>query len=453
MFESHPVLDGVTTHALDEPGETLSYTANGHVLGPTLPPGTCSSTVGVGPTETTRTATLDLLLAGLLDNASGGVNGTFQSVTDQVGFLRLSPTVVHALANSVIPSQGFYGPPPYTSPPSSSGSSWGDFWNAVTAIVTNPLGTLVSLGEGVWSYAVAAGVYFDQLAVEAVALAGQMLSRTVAAIVYVGHEIANAFEAFLNDVILPALNALLSPIVDPIKSLAQNYYSSLNSSLVAGNAQASANALGGPFFLLALGLATAVEIALALITPIDLGPSFLVTLLIGLLITIALKSAETSGIVNVLNGVTSFGGQIIRDVQDWVNTTSASADVKLPTRYNAAASVFSLMASMAVLPFSIGLIGHALGLTGEAAAGNPTLPIIAFVLAVITLGFHIVFEIDHVPVQLLILGGAFGGTALALTLRNLYKGVNTGLWRLMEEIDALVAGAALGVTVYEVLSE
>jgi hypothetical protein len=61
--------------------------------------------------------------------------------------------------------------------------------------------------------------------------------------------------------------------------------------------------------------------------------------------------------------------------------------------------------------------------------------------------------IDHVPVYLLILGAALGTIGLVLTSRSLQSSVNSGFWRLMEEIDAGVSVLAVGVTVYEILSE
>ncbi|MGB6442415.1 MAG: hypothetical protein WBF81_03870, partial [Thermoplasmata archaeon] len=114
----------------------------------------------------TSTATLDLLLAGLFDNTTGGpnaVNGTFESMTYQVGFLGLNPTVVNAIPNATEPSDGLYGAPASHFPPPPPPSGWGAFWNAVTSFVTNPLGTVLSLVDTVWNAATAAFTYLNHL--------------------------------------------------------------------------------------------------------------------------------------------------------------------------------------------------------------------------------------------------------------------------------------------------
>ncbi|MHB1588705.1 MAG: IPT/TIG domain-containing protein, partial [Metallibacterium scheffleri] len=106
----------------------------------------------------TNTTMFDLLLAGLIDNRSGGsegVNGTLQSVTDQVGFLGLDRVVVNAIANGTEPSDGLYGPPSSRFPAAPPASAWGAFWNAATSLVRNPLGTVMSLADTVWNAATA----------------------------------------------------------------------------------------------------------------------------------------------------------------------------------------------------------------------------------------------------------------------------------------------------------
>ena len=59
----------------------------------------------------TSTDTLDLMLAGLMDNTTGGINGTLQSVTYQLPFLGLGRTVVNAISNFTLPSDGLYAAP------------------------------------------------------------------------------------------------------------------------------------------------------------------------------------------------------------------------------------------------------------------------------------------------------------------------------------------------------
>lgn len=126
--------------------------------------------------------------------------------------------------------------------------------------------------------------------------------------------------------------------------------------------------LSSNFFLIALGLGTATEIGLVLSTSFSLGAGFMVTILVPLLIAISLAFSSTSGVVSALNSVDSFAAGVVRDIQSWVSGTSASADVKLPSRYNRLASLFSAVAALAVLPFSIGLLAKDLGYAGSTAS-------------------------------------------------------------------------------------
>jgi PKD domain len=401
----------------------------------------------------TNTATLDLLFAALIDNTTGGsnaVNGTLQAVTNQVGFLGLHGAVVTAISNATEPNDGLYGAPASHFPPPPPPSGWGAFWNAVTSFATNPLGTVLSLVSVVWNAATAAFTYLDHLVHEAVSVGAEVVARTAAAIVHVGNVIEDGLAAFLTW-IANEVRSLFAPLTVPLERLAASYYSALNSSMDP-NASAFGAALSGPFFLLALGLAAVTEIALAIVTPLSLGTGFLVSILISLLITVALSLASSTGAIASLNSVTSFGPQIVRDMQSWVNGTSASADVKLPSRYNQLASIFSALAGAAVLPFSVGLLARGLGYAGGSGANNPLIPVLAFVLGVIDLVLHFVYALDQVPVGLLILGAIVGGMAAVLASRAL-QGEAAVEWRIMAGIDLGLAVAGTGATVYEILSE
>ena len=378
--------------------------------------------------------------------------GNLLTVTSELGTLGLPGNVLTALANVSLRNDGAYSAPQYqqpSSPPSGWDAVGAWIWNSVSGIAS-AVAHMVSV---VWNGVIAAAAYLGEAVV---ALSNELgLTKLASQFVHALKTLASAMEWALEQLvnyIVTLVKEALAAIVDPIISLAQNYYSNLNSSLASGNAVQFANALDGPFFLLVLGLATAVEVALTLLTPIDLGPSFLVGLLIGLLIQIALKAAATSGVVNALSGVTNFGGQIVRDFQGWVNTTSASADVKLPTRYNQIASMFSGLAGLTTSPFVIGLLAKELGFAGGGGAADPLGPILVFALAVVTIGTHIVFAIDHVPIYLLIPSSILGVLSTIMSVRLLAKQTG-GLWRLMAAVDAGVSAIASGVSVYEVLSE
>jgi hypothetical protein len=394
---------------------------------------------------------LDLLLAAMLDNVTGGVNGTFQNVALYVPSLGLPSAVLAALANVTTTSDGLYGVPQDTGTSStSSGSVWSLLWNTFSGLVDTVVADVQTVVSVVYDATVATLHFFENLP-QALATWGETaIARTVSGLVTAGKVLNTALNDLLAAVV-SGVKLILTPITRPLEQMASSYYSGLNNSMNSGNAAEFGVALSGNFFLLALGLGTAMEVAIGVATPVDLGPSFLITIVIGLLITVALEAASTTGVVNALSSVDSFGGQIVRDFQGWVNGTSASADVKLPSRYNQLASIFSLIAAVAVLPFSIGLLAKDLGFAGSGAP-NPLTPVLGFALGIITLVLHFVFVIDHVPIYLLILGTILGGLALGLGLRA-FKTRTPGPWKMMAAIDLGVGAAGLGVSVYEILSE
>jgi hypothetical protein len=372
-------------------------------------------------------------------------------VARYVPSLGLPSAVLAALANLTTTSDGLYGVPQDTGSSSpSSGSVWGLLWNTFSGLVDTVIAAVHTVVSVVYNAAVATLHFFENLP-QALAKWGETaVARTVINLTAVG----SALDTALNDLVaavVSGIKLILSPITKPLEQMASSYYAALNSSMDP-NAVAFGNDLSGNFFLLALGLGTAMEIAIGVATPVDLGPSFLITIVIGLLITVALEEASTTGVVNALSSVDSVGGQIVRDFQGWVNGTSASADVKNATRFNQLASIFSLIAAAAVLPFSIGLLAHDLGFAGDAAVGNPVYPILAFALGLITLVLHFVFVIDHVPISLLILGAILGGLAFYLSLKRL-KTKSPGPWKTMAAIDLGVSGAGLGAAIYDILSE
>lgn len=256
-----------------------------------------------------ESSTLDLLLAALLDNTTGGsnaLNGTLESVTYQVGFLGLNSVIANAVSNGTEPNDGLYGPPASAPPPPPPQSGWGAFWNAVTSFVTNPLGTVLSLVDTVWDAATAAFTYLNHLAREAVSIGAEIVARTAAAMVHIGDLIVEALNILLR-YIIQLVTDLLRAVTQPIKSAVNGYGRAVegavghaqndtaaNGTLAPGDARAVWIALSGPVFLLALGLMAVVTTALTLLSAIDVGPSFVVgiviTLLIGTLIGIATQA-------------------------------------------------------------------------------------------------------------------------------------------------------------------
>jgi hypothetical protein len=245
----------------------------------------------------TSTDTFDLLLAALIDNTTGGanaVNGTLQSVTNQIGFLGLNPTVVNAISNATDLNNGLYGPPASQFPPPQPSGFWNSFWNAVTSFITNPLGTILSLVDTVWNAAKAAFSYFNHLAHEATAIGGQLLARAAGTLVSLGDRILSVLDTLLS-YILSVVKAALAPVIDPIVNSAKSFDQSLGTAsnatiadVAGGGSVTTAHGLAwarsfDPAAYLGVGLAIAISIALGILIPFSLGAGLLITALLSLL--------------------------------------------------------------------------------------------------------------------------------------------------------------------------
>ena len=256
----------------------------------------------------TNTSTLDLLLAALLDNITGGpiaVNGTFDSVTNYLPSLGLEPVVLDALANRVDVSEGLFGPPSTPLPSNYTSSFWGEFWNAVSSVVTNPVGTIESLAGVVWNEATAAYAYAYYLRTEGLALGGEIVARTVAAAEHVGEEIASAMGAFLNwlyTLVKDALDAILAPLWNACVSYAQALVNDLGASysdfgnygyVPGADSQRFWSDFGGPIFITALVIAVTVEAVITLVEGFSLGAGFIVPILLSLVITAAMQAKQS----------------------------------------------------------------------------------------------------------------------------------------------------------------
>lgn len=247
----------------------------------------------------TNTTQLQLLLAGLLDNSTGGLNGTFQNITLQVPFIGLAAPVTNALANQATAGEGLYGAPTTSTPGQTSPSSslWGAFWDAFTAVALSVTHTLLSLIEVAWSITVEAFTYFNHLFRAALALGGAVLHRTAAALEVAGRALVNATRALLTaigDAALSALSLVLNPVWqtcvaygESLVTIANHALSDLdaNGSVPGDDSDRFWQALSGPVFIIALSLTIAIEVVLTAILPISLGATFVIGALLGLILS------------------------------------------------------------------------------------------------------------------------------------------------------------------------
>ena len=368
----------------------------------------------------TNTPTLDLLLAALIDNTTGGanaVNGTLESVTYQVGFLGLNGGVRNAISNAIDPNDGLYGAPASHFPPPPPPSGWAAFWNAVTSFVTNPLGAVLSLVDTVWNAATAAFTYLNHLAHEAAAIGAEVVARTAAAIVQVGQIIASALNQLLS-YLLQLVTELLKTVVQPISSAMKAYVrgvesaighaqndTTANGSLGAGDASAVWTALSGPVFLFALGFSAVVVVALTILSSIDIGPSFVVDLVISLVVGTLIGLATQKLLNSVGTSFSSVSSRAVYALEDFFNGTNGPSNQSAWTTVAFIISTcFEFQMAFALDLFA--LLGDTRSQTGVAQAVIGGTISLAFDIAGIVL--LVAGLAGHVSIALLILGEVIG---------------------------------------------
>ena len=306
------------------------------------------STVGAPPAlqailtlNITSIAALDLLLAGLMDNTTGGVNGTFQSIATQVPFFGLGASVIEGLANGTLVSQGVYGAPQYNKAPPVAGGPWGAMWNAFSAIVTNPFGTLLSVVGEVWTVTIAAETFLSRLSGEATALGGKVWARISGTIVAVGKVIVSALDSllvYIESLVKQALSVVINPIINAAQNFDRGLASSMNASLLDMENNGSVKTSDGiawarafdPLLAPGAGLAIAITVVVGLVTPFGLGAGFLGSLILSVLpsigqfaisgLTTGISSMSTQAVTNFENNIASYFSNIPK--VDW-ETVSA----------------------------------------------------------------------------------------------------------------------------------
>jgi len=401
----------------------------------------------------TSTTTLDLLLASLIDNTTGGpnaVNGTFQSVTYQVGFLGLDATIVNAVPNATELNDGLWGPPTSQAPSKQPSSLFGSFWNAVTSFVTNPLGTVLSLMYTVWDAAEAAAVYLDHLVSEANAIGAQIKARTAAAIVHVGRIIANAMAALLAYLYTLVMGSLAA-VMNPIRSAAASYVSSVGAATNltyedVGNGQPVApahalqlmNALSGSILVLGLAVGITVSIVLTLLLELTIAETFLLTILLtffvmstlaigaGLAITAAFSAATTWSMDNYLNRTFNPNGGTLAQ-QNWAAIAGTAGD----------------MVSLGKTPLAFQLFYKEAAGSSDAVVW-PTLALMCDLIALVIIGL----TWSSAAAPLIILALVLGLLGLAFSVASLISTEDLTL-RPFVAVDAGLSAFAAGTAFYE----
>lgn len=291
---------------------------------------------------------LDALIAGLMDNGTGGINGTFRDVTNELPSLCLNSIVTDALANQIWNSGGVFGaptsfaqPPP---PPPPSCSGLGCVWNAVSGVVTTIAGAIVGV---VWNAAVAAAEYLGEelhgLA-SAVAQGAQWVAAaTVSALAAVGTALEAALQALLA-FIEREVTALLTPVFSPIINGIDHYAGSIftdvvnaqndiaNGKPLAPDAQTFWLDVSGGVFNLILGIGVTIVIAITIVSALSLGAAFVIPIMIGLLMQASLAQIANKG-NGGLSYVDDFKGlnPVSPEVPDKLEAILGQVDPYLPT--------------------------------------------------------------------------------------------------------------------------
>jgi hypothetical protein len=283
-------------------------------------------------------ANWESLLAGLLLNSSGNFTGWLFSAAPYLESLGLSSSVTGSMANPAFENDGGYGAPVSQQ---HKPNSWNTFaasaiWNVVSGIV----GVLSTC----WTAAFAGFVYVADLAAEAGNLALGLLS-TIPALKAAERAILWAFEQ-LGTLILGEVKTLLSSALQPFFHLDNSYCGTLNQSANALYADTGSlgapttshivnfwNALQGPIFWIGIALGIAVEVAIYVTTPLDLGPAFLVGIILQLIVLGALLSVG-----NFAKGLDDLSYSGVRSIEAIVNASLADPTVKDQVKWSAFAS-------------------------------------------------------------------------------------------------------------------
>lgn len=281
------------------------------------------------------TTELDLLLAALLDNTTGGVNGTFLQVTYQVPSLGLNPVVTRELVNATLTSSGFFGvpwgrvPPPPAPPPCNSVWCWG----------SNLVSGAVSIGlhfySFVWTLSTAVAIFIDDhLPTWLKNLGATIAARTVSALDGIGAALANALSQLLQAILYYAtslIDAAFAPVLNLASTTASNENATITNYAHSGYGYGPLSPLSAAtvarditinmtsLFMLVLVLAVVVEVVYGVFQVVTGGASLLVS---GIVIGIFISAGVAIASYFFDKAITSFQQQLVWDADGFENCSS-----------------------------------------------------------------------------------------------------------------------------------
>jgi hypothetical protein len=260
-------------------------------------------------------AYLDALIAGLMDNGTGGINGTLRDVTGELPTLGLNGIVMGALANQIWPSGGIFGAPTSFAqpPPPPPCSGWGCVWNAVSGAIATVVGGLVTAVVGVvWTAVQAVTVFIDAMAAGLAKVAEVAVQATESALKAVGAALEAALQAllaFVEKEVTQALQSALGWITKQLATMSSSYATPVfNSFCSCSGSNPAINVPPTTAFGLAswgdsiqsiisitAAVVTVVMIVLTIIQVLSFGLSDLIVLIIGVVATIILMGFAHGG--------------------------------------------------------------------------------------------------------------------------------------------------------------
>lgn len=257
---------------------------------------------------------LDLLLAGLLDNTTGGVNGTVLDVSSTLNELGLPLPVIASLPNvTTYPTALFGGPTKANAAP--SGFHCSGWVCGVEQILNDPLWWVQGIEyvlTGGWvpgflETFVALGSALLQFGIDSIncsADPGNCAVTVLTEALKAGQAIENAFASFLITLVKDFLGALFDPIAAPVLELFLGYAGVVviaGTALLAvsntSNLRSFFDALGRSVFLIGLTIGVILLVATLFIDGLTLGQGFLVGLVLGFLVNL-LESAAIQSLVS-----------------------------------------------------------------------------------------------------------------------------------------------------------
>ena len=300
-----PQVPYVTISTTDGWTSQLSFSVSGVPSNPNI-----ESCIGCAAPSVQTVVTLNLtsdsdlndLLAGLLDNSTGGLNGTFRDETQNLSSLGLNPVVMEALANGVWDSGGIFGPPvSYGQPPPPSPPGCSNFvgcvWNTVSGVVIGIAGAIYG---AVWTAVTAATQFLKQLGAGLAHLAEDAEQAVVSVVTAVAAALEAALQALMTYLISLA-KAFISALIGTLGASFHNEISSWASSWKTTTGYIDGYYLGnqtdkstaetqiwndiGNLLVVMLGLAAVLAIVTTVTAPLDIGADVVGTLVLGVLAT------------------------------------------------------------------------------------------------------------------------------------------------------------------------